>query len=36
MESIKVHELAKQYGLTNEQMIDFLLNNNTMKTWISF
>lgn len=32
MESIKVHELAKQYGLTNEQMIDFLLNNNVHVT----
>ncbi|MBS5931502.1 MAG: translation initiation factor IF-2 N-terminal domain-containing protein [Clostridiales bacterium] len=28
MEGIKVHELAKQFGLTNEQMIDFLLANN--------
>ena len=27
MEKIKVHELAKQYGLTNMQMMDFLANN---------
>lgn len=28
MERVRVYELAKQYGLTNEQMIDFLLNND--------
>ncbi len=28
MEKVKVHELAKQYGLTNMQMMDFLANND--------
>ncbi|WP_294378788.1 translation initiation factor IF-2 N-terminal domain-containing protein [uncultured Clostridium sp.] len=27
MEYVRVYELAKQYGLTNEQMINFLINN---------
>lgn len=28
MEKMRVNELAKQYGLTNEQMLDFLINND--------
>lgn len=28
MEKIRVHELAKTYGLTNDQMIDFLIRND--------
>lgn len=28
METIKVHELAKMYGLTNDQMLDFLIGND--------
>lgn len=28
MEKIRVHELAKQYGLTNSQMMEFLVKNN--------
>ena len=27
MRAVRVYELAKQYGLTNEQMINFLMNN---------
>lgn len=27
MRTVRVYELAKQYGLTNEQMINFLMNN---------
>ena len=26
MRTVRVYELAKQYGLTNEQMINFLMN----------
>lgn len=28
MEKIRVHELGKMYGLTNDQMIDFLIRND--------
>lgn len=28
MENIRVHELAKMYGITNEQLIDFLIRND--------
>lgn len=27
MEYVRVYELAKKYGLTNEQMINFLIDN---------
>jgi Predicted ATP-binding protein involved in virulence len=30
MTKTRVHELAKQYGLTNEQMLEFLINNEIL------
>lgn len=37
MEKIRVYELAKQYGFTNKQMMDFLLENGVdVESYMSF